>query len=107
MSLTEKQLGGWSLLLGTAGVAVGYALSPARDLVDNVPSNSPTDRTLAMARHPGFAYTVPVVIICGAQLMLRGILTLQQMQLRGRGSASSPRLRRPSCPQDPSRQLLN
>ena len=78
MSLTEKQLGGWSLLLGTAAVAVGYALSPGRGVVDNVPSNSLTDLTLAMARNPGLAYTVPVVIVFGALLMLHGILTLRQ-----------------------------
>ena len=54
MGLTEKQLGGWSLLLGTAGVAVGYALSPGRGVVDNVPSNSLTDLTLAMAATRGW-----------------------------------------------------
>ena len=36
MRLTERQLGGWSLLLGTAIVAVGFALSPGRGAVDNV-----------------------------------------------------------------------
>ena len=30
MRWTEKQLGGWSLLVGAAAVAVGYALSPGR-----------------------------------------------------------------------------
>ena len=78
MRFTEKQLGGLSLLAGTAAVAVGYALSPGRGLVDNVPSNSLTDLTLAMARNPGFAYTVPVVIIFGALLMMHGFLTLRQ-----------------------------
>lgn len=77
INLTEKQLGGWSLFLGTAAVAVGYALSPGRGVVDTVPSNSLHDLTLAMARNPGFAYTVPVVIIFGALLMLHGILTLR------------------------------
>ena len=86
MGLTEKQLGGWSLLLGTAAVTVGYALSPGRGVVDNVPSNSLTDLTLAMARNPGFAYTVPVVIILGALLMLHGLLTLR------RHAAPVPRL---------------
>ena len=77
MNWTEKKLGGWSLLLGTALVAVGYALSPGRGAVDTVPSNSLTDLTLAMARNPGFAYTVPVVIIFGVVLMLHGFLTLR------------------------------
>ena len=77
MNWTEKKLGGWSLLLGTAAVAVGYALSPGRGAVDTVPSNSLTDLTLAMARNPGFAYTVPVVIIFGVLLMLHGFLTLR------------------------------
>ena len=70
MHLTEKQLGGWSLLLGTAAVALGYALSPGRGVVDTVPSANLTDLTLAMARNAALAYTVPVVIICGALLML-------------------------------------
>lgn len=86
MRLTEKQLGGWSMLAGTAAVAVGYALSPGRGVVDNVPSNSLSDLTMAMARNPGFAYTVPVVIIFGALLMLHGILTLR------RHAAPIPRL---------------
>ena len=78
MRFTEKQLGGWSLLLGTAAVAVGYALSPGRGVIDTVPSTNLTDLTLAMARNEVFAYTVPVVIICGALLMLNGILTLRR-----------------------------
>ncbi len=78
MSLTEKQLGGWSLLVGTVGVAVGYALSPGRGAVDTVPSTSLTDLTLAMARNEALAYTVPVVIIFGALLMLNGLLTLRR-----------------------------
>ncbi len=86
MIWTEKRLGGWSLLLGTLAVAVGYVLSPGRGVVDNVPSNSLNDLTLAMARNPGFAYTVPVVIIFGALLMLHGILTLR------RHAAPVPRL---------------
>ena len=78
MRLTENQIGGWSLLLGTAAVAVGYALSPGRGVVDTVPSNSLSDLTLAMARNEGLAYTVPVVIIFGALLMLHGFLTLRR-----------------------------
>ncbi len=78
MRLTEKQLGGWSLLVGTAAVAVGYALSPGRGAVDTVPSTSLTDLTLAMARNEALAYTVPVVIIFGALLMLNGLLTLRR-----------------------------
>ena len=78
MRLTEKQVGGWSLLLGTAAVALGYALSPGRGVVDTVPSTSLTDLTLAMARNEALAYTVPIVIICGALLMLHGILTLRR-----------------------------
>ena len=78
MPLTEKQLGGWSLLLGTAAVAVGYLLSPGRGAVDTVPSTSLNDLTLAMARNATLSYTVPVVIICGALLMLNGLLTLRR-----------------------------
>ena len=78
MHLTEKQLGGWSLLVGTAAVAVGYALSPGRGAVDTVPSTSLTDLTLAMARNEALAYTVPIVIIFGAMLMLNGLLTLRR-----------------------------
>ena len=78
MRLTEKQVGGWSLLLGTAAVALGSALSPGRGAVDTVPSNSLTALTLAMARNAELAYTVPVVIIFGALLMLHGLLTLRR-----------------------------
>ena len=78
MRWTDKQLGGWSLLLGTAAVAVGYALSPGRGAVDTVPSTSLSDLTLAMARNEALSYTVPVVIIFGALLMLYGILTLRR-----------------------------
>lgn len=76
--LTERKLGGWSLLVGTVVVAVGYALSPGRGAVDTVPSTSLTDLTLAMARNEALAYTVPVVIIFGALLMLNGLLTLRR-----------------------------
>lgn len=78
MRVTEKQLGGWSLLLGTAAVGVGYLLSPGRGAVDTVPSTSLNDLTLAMARNATLSYTVPVVIICGALLMLNGLLTLRR-----------------------------
>ena len=76
--LTDKQLGGWSLLLGMVAVGVGYALSPGRGAVDTVPSTSLSDLTLAMARNATLSYTVPVVIICGALLMLHGLLTLRR-----------------------------
>ncbi len=76
MRWTEKQLGGWSLLVGTAAVAVGAALSPGRGAVDTVPSTSLSDLTLAMARNEALSYTVPIVIIFGALLMLHGIVTL-------------------------------
>ena len=78
MRLTEKQLGGWSLLIGTAAVALASALSPGRGVVDTVPSNNLTELTLAMARNEVLSYTVPVVIVCGALLMLHGILTLRR-----------------------------
>lgn len=78
MRMTEKQLGGWSLLLGTAAVGVGYLLSPGRGAVDTVPSTSLNDLTLAMARNATLSYTVPLVIICGALLMLNGFLTLRR-----------------------------
>ncbi|MDE2765411.1 MAG: hypothetical protein OXI25_03145 [Chloroflexota bacterium] len=78
MNLTEKQLGGWSLLIGTAAVALGYALSPGRGAVDTVPTTNLTDLTLAMARNAALAYTAPIVIIIGALLMLNGILTLRR-----------------------------
>ena len=78
MSLTDKQLGGWSLLVGTALVALGSALSPGRGAVDTVPSNSLSDLTLAMARNEPLAYTVTVVVIFGALLMLIGLLTLRR-----------------------------
>ena len=78
MRLTEKRLGGWSLLVGTVAVAVGYALSPGRGAVDTVPSNSLRDLTLAMARNEVLSYTVPVLILLGGLLMLHGILTLRR-----------------------------
>ena len=78
MRLTEKQLGGWSLLIGTATVALGYALSPGRGVVDNVSTTSLENLTMAMARNSELSYAMPVVIICGALLMLHGILTVRQ-----------------------------
>ncbi len=78
MRLTDKQLGGWSLLIGTAAVAVAYALSPGRGVVDTVPSTSLSDLTMAMARNEALSYTMPIVIICGALLMLNGLLTLRR-----------------------------
>ena len=76
MRWTDKQLGGWSLLIGTAAVAVGYALSSGRGAVDTVPSTSLSDLTLAMARNEALSYTVPIVIIFGAVLVLHGLVTL-------------------------------
>ncbi len=73
-------------MVGTVAVAVGYALSPGRGAVDTVPSTSLTDLTLAMARNEALAYTVPVVIIFGALLMLNGLLILR------RHAAPVPRL---------------
>ncbi len=78
MSLTDKQLGGWCLLIGTAAIAVSYVLSPGRGMVDTVPSTNLTDLTLAMARNQALAYTVPIVIILGAALMLNGLLTVRR-----------------------------
>ncbi len=78
MHSTEKQLGGWSLLIGTIAIAVCYPLSPGRGLIDTVPSTSLTDLTLAMARNEALSYTLPIVIICGALLMLNGLLTLRR-----------------------------
>ena len=76
--LTDKQLGGWSLLLGMVAVGVGYGLSPGRGVVDTVPSTSLSDLTQAMARNATLSYTVPLVIIIGALLMLHGLLTLRR-----------------------------
>ena len=76
MRLTERQLGGWSLLLGTAVVAVGFILSPGRGAVDNVSFVNLDDVTLAMGRNETLAYVSVVVIIIGALLMLHGLLTL-------------------------------
>ncbi len=78
MRLTETKLGGWSLLLGTLAVGVGYALSPGRGAVDTVPSTSLTDLTMAMARNQGLSYTVPIVILVGGLLMLHGFLALRR-----------------------------
>ena len=78
MRLTEKQLGGWGLLIGTLAVALGSALSPGRGAVDTVPSTNLTDLTLAMARNEALSYTVPIVIVLGAALMLNGLLTLRR-----------------------------
>ena len=78
MDMTERRLGGWCLLFGTVAVAAGYLFSPGRGVVDTVPSTSLTDLTLAMARNEALAYTVPVVIVCGAVLMLHGLVTMRQ-----------------------------
>ena len=78
MHWTEKRLGGWALLIGTAAAGLGYALSPGRGAVDTVPSTSLSDLTLAMARNEALSYTVPIVIIFGALLMLHGLLTLRR-----------------------------
>lgn len=73
---TEARLGGYSLLFGTVAVAVGYALSPGRGMVDTVPSTSLADLTLAMARNATLSYTVAVVLVLGALLMLNGIVAV-------------------------------
>ena len=78
MRLTEKQFGGWSLFAGATAITVGYALSPGRGAVDTVPSTNLSDLTLAMARNEALAYTVPVVIIFGALLMLNGLLIIRR-----------------------------
>ncbi len=43
-----------------------------------MPSTSLSDLTQAMARNATLSYTVPLVIICGALLMLHGLLTLRR-----------------------------
>ena len=78
MCLTEKQLGGWSLLIGTALVAVGYVLSPGRGAIDNVSTTSLSNLTMAMARNSELSYAMPIVIICGALFMLHGMLTVRR-----------------------------
>ncbi len=78
MGTTEKQLGGWSLLVGTAMVALGFALSPGRGLVDTVSTTSLANLTEAMARNAELSYAMPIVIIVGALFMLNGILTLRR-----------------------------
>ena len=78
MRLTEKQFGGWCLLVGTVAVGVSSALSPGRGAVDTVPSTSLTSLTKAMARNEVLSYTLPVVIIFGGLLMLHGLLTLRR-----------------------------
>lgn len=76
--MTEAKLGGCSLLFGTVGIAVAYAFSPGRGLVDTVPSNSLTDLTLAMARNATLSYAMTIVIVVGGLLMLNGIVTLRR-----------------------------
>ena len=76
--LTDRQLGGWSLMLGTVVLAVAYVLSPGRGAIDTVPSTSLTDLTLAMARNETLSYAMTVVVICGALLMLHGLLTVRR-----------------------------
>ena len=76
--LTEAKLGGYSLLFGTVAVALAYAFSPGRGMVDTVPSTSLADLTLAMARNATLSYTVAVVLVLGALLMLNGIVTLRR-----------------------------
>ncbi|MDE2802099.1 MAG: hypothetical protein OXK21_04370 [Chloroflexota bacterium] len=78
MRMTERQLGGWSLLAGTATVAVGFVLSPGRGAVDNVAFVNLNDITLAMGRNETLAYATNIVIILGALLMLHGLLTLRR-----------------------------
>lgn len=76
--LTEARLGGYSLLSGTVAVAVAFAFSPGRGMVDTVPNTSLSDLTLAMARNATLSYALAVVIVLGALLMLNGIVTLRK-----------------------------
>ena len=78
MQVMERQLGGWSLLVGTAMVAVGFARSPGRGAVDNVSFVNLNDITLAMARNEVLAYASIIVIVFGGLLMLHGLLTLRR-----------------------------
>ena len=78
MGLTEKQLGGWSLLIGAAAIAVAYVLSPGRGAIDTVPSTNLTDLTLAMGRNEALSYSLPILIIPGALLMLNGLLAARR-----------------------------
>ncbi len=78
MNVTDKKLGGWSLVAGTLAIAVAYVLSPGRGAIDTVPSTSLTDLTLAMARNEALAYTMPIIIVFGALLMLNGLLVLRR-----------------------------
>lgn len=77
-ALTEKRLGGYSLLFGTVAVAVAYAFSPGRGMVDTVSSTSLADLTMAMARNATLSYAVAVVLVLGALAMLNGIVTLRR-----------------------------
>lgn len=78
MRLTEKRLGGWSLLVGTGLLAIGYVLSPGRGAVDTVPSNSLSALADAMGRNEALAYFAVVVVVFGALLMLNGLVTLRR-----------------------------
>ena len=75
MQWTDRQVGGWSLLIGAVVLVVIQALSPGRGMVDTVPSTSLTDLALAMGRNEVLAYMAPIVIICAGLLMLHGIVT--------------------------------
>ena len=76
--LTEARLGGYSLLFGTVAVAIAYAFSPGRGMVDTVSSTSLADLTMAMARNATLSYAVAVVLVLGALAMLNGIVTLRR-----------------------------
>ena len=77
-ALTDKRLGGYSLLFGTVAVAIAYAFSPGRGMVDTVSSTSLADLTMAMARNATLSYAVAVVLVLGALAMLNGIVTLRR-----------------------------
>ena len=77
-ALTDRRLGGYSLLFGTVAVAVAYAFSPGRGMVDTVSSTSLADLTMAMARNATLSYAVAVVLVLGALAMLNGIVTLRR-----------------------------
>ena len=78
MAMSDKQLGGWSLLLGAVVVAAGFILSPGRGAVDSVSFVTLNDVTLAMGRNETLAYTTPVVIVIGGLLVLHGLMTLRR-----------------------------
>ena len=53
-------------------------LSPGRGAIDTVPSTNLTDLTLAMGRNEALSYSLPILIIPGALLMLNGLLAARR-----------------------------